>query len=111
MPGSDTERGRARIARQDVVRVLGWDDADGSGTDVVAITTSTAPRRSFGPRLLTLSRPPGSATRTSVQTTLMGHPAPGIAGWLAPAAPVDAAPAGSDESARGRRSPWRRRSP
>lgn len=78
----DSERGRARLARADVVGVLGWDDADGGGTDVVAITTSTAPRRSFGPRLLTLTRTPTSATRTSVQTTLMGHPAPEVAAWL-----------------------------
>jgi hypothetical protein len=78
----DSERGRARLARADVVEVLGWDDADGAGTDVLTLRTSTEPQRSFGPRLLTLSRRPGSPTRTSVQTTLMGHPAPEIAAWL-----------------------------
>jgi hypothetical protein len=78
----DSERGRARLARTDVVEVLGWDDADGAGTDVVTLRTRTEPRRTFGPRLLTLHREPGSTTRTSVQTTLMGHPAPEIAAWL-----------------------------
>lgn len=78
----DSERGRARLARADVVDVRGWDDADGAGTDILVIETGSEPRRSFGLRLLTLTRSPRSATRTSVQTTLMGHPAPEIAAWL-----------------------------
>lgn len=80
----DSERGRARVARADVVGVQGWDDADHAGTDVVSVISSTAVRRSFGPRLLTMVRAPKSATQTSVVTTLMGHPAPEIAAWLSP---------------------------
>lgn len=103
----DSERGRARVARADVVGVQGWDDADHAGTDVVSVTSSTAVRRSFGPRLLTMVRAPKSATQTSVVTTLMGHPAPEIAAWLSP-------PEAPDESG-AERAPrrwrlWRRRS-
>lgn len=94
----DSERGRARVSRVDVVRVRGWDSADGAGTDVVSVVTSTAARRSFGPRLLTLHRTPSSATRTSVDTTLMGHPAPEIAAWLSPEG-ASAETSGSDPRA------------
>jgi len=86
----DSERGRARISRADVVRVQGWDDADEAGTDIMSVLSSAAARRSFGPPLLTMVRAPKSATQTSVDTTLMGHPAPEIAAWLSPPkAPVD----------------------
>ncbi len=103
----DSERGRARVARADVVRVQGWDDGDHAGNDVMGILSSTAARRSFGSPLLTLHRAPSSATRTSVSTTLMGHPAPEIAAWLSP-------PEAPDESG-AERAPrrwrlWRRRS-
>lgn len=82
----DSERGRTRIDRADVARVQGWDDADGAATDVVAVTTRSPQRRTFGPRLLTLARGPRSAMRTTVQTTRTAHPAPAIAAWLAPEA-------------------------
>ena len=78
----DSERGRSRVARAEVVRVQGWDDADGDATDVVAVISSVAARREFGPRLLTLTRGPRSATRTSIETTRMAHSAPAIAEWL-----------------------------
>ena len=78
----DSERGRSRVDRADVVRVQGWDDADGATTDVVAVISRVAARRAFGPRLLTLNRSPRSATRTSIETTRMAHPAPAIAEWL-----------------------------
>lgn len=101
----DSERGRARIARADVVRVQGWDDADDAGTDVVSVISSTAARRSFGPPLLTMVRAPKSATQTSVTTTLMGHPAPEIAAWLAPEDAPDET--GGERAPRGWRL-WRR---
>ena len=98
----DSERGRARVARADVVR----DDADHAGTDVVSVISSTAVRRSFGPRLLTMVRAPKSATQTSVVTTLMGHPAPEIAAWLSPPEALDESDA---ERAPRRWRLWRRR--
>lgn len=82
----DSERGRSRVARPDVVRVQGWDDADGAATAVMAVISSAAPDRSCGPRLLTLTRTPTSGTRTTVETTHMGHPAHEIAAWLTPVA-------------------------
>lgn len=103
----DSERGRARICRADVVRVQGWDDADEAGTDIMSVISSAAARRSFGPPLLTMVRTPTSATQTSVDTTLMGHPAPEIAAWLSPPeAPRDS---GTDSAPRRWRW-WRRRS-
>ncbi len=78
----DSERGRARVDRADVVRVQGWDDAHGAAPDVVSVVTRVPARREFGPRLLTLNRGPRSATRTSIETTRMAHPAPAIADWL-----------------------------
>lgn len=103
----DSERGRARISRADVVRVQGWDDADEAGTDIMSVLSSAAARRSFGPPLLTMVRAPKSATQTSVDTTLMGHPAPEIAAWLSP----PEVPGESDaERAPRRRRLWRRRS-
>ncbi len=103
----DSERGRARVARADVVRVQGWDDGDHAGNDVLGVRSSTPARRSFGPPLLTMVRSPRSAIDTSVSTTLMGHPAPEIAAWLSP-------PEAPDESG-AERAPrrwrlWRRRS-
>ena len=103
----DSERGRARISRADVVRVQGWDDADEAGTDIMSVLSSAAARRSFGPPLLTMVRAPKSATQTSVDTTLMGHPAPEIAAWLSPPEVPDESDA---ERAPRRRRLWRRRS-
>lgn len=90
-----------------MVRAQGWDDADQAGTDVVSVISSTAFRRSFGPRLLTMVRASKSATQTSVVITLMGHPAPEIAAWLSTPEAPDVSDA---ERAPRRRRLWRRRS-
>ena len=41
----DSERGRARVDRADVVRVQGWDDAHGAAPDVVSVVTRVPARR------------------------------------------------------------------